>query len=216
MGNYNKNTFSFDAESNGLWGEIFAIGAVIRQNGRPLNSFFARCKIKGKIDPWVKENIISYLGGMMEYQSYKKILQSFSCFYNYYHQHADIVVHMGYIVEAKLLRDMHDFGFIGDQDGPYPLHDVATALQMAGEDSTSVDSYAKKYNINLPSGSPHNPLYDADVTARVWERLHGNLDVSKCRCGGVGATYQYFTSYATYPLPYDRRLVSVCPKCGAT
>ena len=32
----NKKIFSFDAETNGLWGQAFSIGAVVYEDGREL------------------------------------------------------------------------------------------------------------------------------------------------------------------------------------
>ena len=36
-----KKVFSLDAETNGLWGQAFAIGAVIYEDGREVKTFYA-------------------------------------------------------------------------------------------------------------------------------------------------------------------------------
>jgi DNA polymerase III epsilon subunit-like protein len=46
--------------------------------------------------------------------------------------------------------------------------EAADHLRQCGENPYSVDSYAKKYGIELPDGETHNPLYDAHVAASVY------------------------------------------------
>jgi len=104
---------------------------------------------------------------------YPSMLTDFAKFYMANKADADVLVHMGYIVETKVLRDMHDTGLIGDWDGPYPLLDVSGNLQQAGEDPTSVDSYVKKHSLSVgefESGT-HNPLYDSAAAAVVYRHL---------------------------------------------
>ena len=61
---------------------------------------------------------------------------------------------------------------IGDFDGPYPLYDVSGNLQQAGEDPTSVDTYAKKHGLKIADyGTTHHPLYDCEVAAKVYHYL---------------------------------------------
>lgn len=54
----NNKVFSVDAETNGLYGQAFAIAAVVYENGAKIAEFLARCPITGAIDPFVKENVI--------------------------------------------------------------------------------------------------------------------------------------------------------------
>jgi hypothetical protein len=55
------------------------------------------------------------------------------------------------------------------RDGPYPAKDLVGYLDMAGEDPTSVDSYVKKHDLEVTDyGTTHNPLYDAEVAAKVY------------------------------------------------
>ena len=86
---------------------------------------------------------------------------------------AKIIAHMGVPVESSLIRDMHDCGYIGDWDAPYPLFDISGNLDQVGEDPTLVDSYAKKYELNVSKfdGGTHNPLYDSAVAAVVYRHL---------------------------------------------
>lgn len=50
--------FSWDCETNGLWGRAFAIGAVVYEDGVEVKTFYARCPIEGKVDTWVEENVL--------------------------------------------------------------------------------------------------------------------------------------------------------------
>lgn len=85
------------------------------------------------------------------------------------------MVHMGYIVETRILRDLHDRGLIGDWDAPYPLYDLSGNLQQVGEDPTSVDKYVQKHNLFIGEfvGGTHNPLYDSAVAVAVYRHLLG-------------------------------------------
>jgi len=172
---FSKKIFSFDVETNGLWGEGFAIGALVYdENGIEIKRFVGRCPIKGDVDKFVAEKILPEMGDIKEsHDSYDALLASFAKFYLANKNDADIVVHMGVPVESKVLIDMHSLGLIGDWDGPYPLIDVAGNLQQAGEDPTSVDGYAEKHGLSVGEfkGGTHNPLYDSAVAAMVYRHL---------------------------------------------
>jgi len=171
-----KKVFSFDAETNGLWGKAFAIGAIVYgENGEELGQFVGRCPIEGDVNDWVKDNVLPKMTEISEtHSSYDELLADFAKFYLANKADADIVVHMGVPVESTLLKEMYSKGMIGDWDGPYPLIDVAGNLQQAGEDPTSVDSYVQKFGLEVRNfGSTHNPLYDSEVAAKVYQHLQG-------------------------------------------
>ncbi len=167
--------FSFDGETNGLWGDVFAIGALVYDaTGVEIARFIGRLPDSEVTDEWVMQNIIPTLQSVgVTHNTYSELLADFARFYAQHKEGADVLVHMGYIVEAKILRDMHDQGLIGDWDAPYPLLDVAGNLQQAGEDPTSVDAYMAKYSLSVDEfdGGTHNPLYDSAVTAVVYRHL---------------------------------------------
>lgn len=193
-----KKVFSFDAETDGLWGRPFAIAAIVYENGQETARFIARMSDSVVTNPWVRENVLPALanvpvthptrgigGGYYGMdtdaaeedcirRAYEAMIADFSVFYMQHKEGADVIAHMGYIVEAHLIREMHRLGFIGDWDAPYPLFDVSGNLQAAGEDPTSVDAYAKKHNLEIADhGATHNPLYDCEVAARVYMHLLG-------------------------------------------
>jgi hypothetical protein len=170
-----KKVFSFDAKTNGLWGKAFAIGALVYdEHGNEVARFVGRLLSSAVTDQRIKKNILPKLVGVpVTHQTYDELLSEFADFYKTHKQDADMITHMGYIVEAGLLRDMRNGGMIDDWDGPCPLFDVTGNLQQVGEDPTSVDGYAKKYSLSVPdfSGGTHNPLYDAAITAAVYRHL---------------------------------------------
>ena len=166
--------FSFDAETNGLWGPVFAIGAVLRDGGTEISRFGGRCPIGGVPDPWVAEHVVPVIAGLAEYPCRDALLAAFAAYYLASKDGAEIIVHMGIPVEAGLLTEMHRLGLIGDREGPYPLIDVAGCLRQAGFDPTSVDAYAAAHGITSGEASAaHDPVYDSVITALVFEHLAG-------------------------------------------
>ena len=133
-----KKVFTFDAETNGLWGKAFAIGALVYdESGAEIARFVGRLPDTEVTDAWVKENVLPKIGDIpVTHDTYEALLASFAEFYKANKTDADVIVHMGFIVEVKILRDLHAAGLIGDWDAPYPLLDVSGNLQQAGEDPT--------------------------------------------------------------------------------
>jgi len=163
---------SIDAETNGLWGQAFAVAAILYKDGKEEKRFVARCPIGmpgDPVDPWVAENVLPQLEGLpVSHDRYETMLADFASFYLANKESADILVHMGVPVEARLFLDAHAKGMIGDWDGPYPLIDVS-AFPNVG---TSVDAYNLENRIALDpetfSGGTHNPLYDAAQAAACY------------------------------------------------
>ena len=170
-----KKLLSFDAETNGLWGQAFAIGALVYdEKGAEVARFVGRLPDSAVTDEWVQKNVLPTLASVpVTHQTYDELLKSFAEFYMANKKDADVVAHMGFIVEVKVLRDMHDQKLIGDWDAPYPLLDVSGNLQQAGEDATSVDKYVQKHNLSVGEfeGGTHNPLYDSAIAAVVYRHL---------------------------------------------
>jgi hypothetical protein len=117
-----KKVFSFDAETNGLWGQAFAIGALVYdESGAEISRFVGRCPIEGEVDKWVAENVLPKIADIpVTCGDYNALLALFAEFYKANKQDADVIAHMGFIVEVKILRDLHAAGLIGDWDGSLP------------------------------------------------------------------------------------------------
>lgn len=164
MMNEMKKTLSLDAESNGLWGQAFAIaGIVYDEAGNEVDRFAGQCSIEGEIDKFVAENVLPQMAGIeLLFDSYQELLRAF---FEWRAPHkaegVQELVHMGVPVESRLYMDAHSMGFIGDWDGPYPLLDVAAVPEIGD----SVDGYNRTHNCGPDpeefEGGTHNPLYDS-------------------------------------------------------
>ena len=179
-----RKILSFDAETDGLWGQAFTIGALVYdENGAEVARFTGRLDTEAT-NVWVRENVIPKITGIpVTHTDYNAMLADFAKFYLANKEGADVVVHMGYIVEARILRDMHDRGLIGDWDGPYPLFDLSGNLQAAGSDPTSVDKFVTECGLSVGEfeGGTHNPLYDSAATAAVYRYLVGLIGEERPR-----------------------------------
>lgn len=169
---------SIDAETNGLWGHPFAIAAIVYDEyGNDFARFVGRLSDDKVTNQWVKENVLPTLQNLpvTHDTDHFGLLSDFANFYMKYKDNCNIICHMGYIVEAWLFRILNTTGIISDWDAPYPLYDISSILLFKGEDATSVDKYAEKYGLKITDyGSTHNPLYDCEVTFRVYEHLMSN------------------------------------------
>lgn len=169
--------FSFDAETNGLWGTAFAISAAVYEDGKLFDSFTAYLGPDGVTDDWVQDNVLPKLDGLKQtHDSYEEMLADFSRFYMEHKKDADIIAHMGLPVEGKVLLDMHSKGFIGDWDGPFPFLDVASVLKAKGFDPTSVDKYNERFGLlagrsEAEGLATHHPLYDSIAAAVAYMHL---------------------------------------------
>lgn len=162
--------FSFDAETNGLYGEAFSIGAIVMENGQETSTFVARCPIEGEVNPYVAENVLPQMEQISEtHENYDAMLESFMQYYMDNKEDADVIVHMGVPVEAKLFLDAHKKGIINDYDGPYPLIDISAYPEVG----TSVDTYNRNNNIVVPDieGGTHNPIYDSRAAALSYQSV---------------------------------------------
>lgn len=167
---------SVDAEADGLYGKAFAIAFAIRKDGKTLFSWSGRCADGAVSDRWVINNVLPALEGMrIEYASSEELEEAFWAQWMQHKEGCTVIAHCGNPVESGLFRRCVKRHLAARQwDAPYPaIHDVATLLLLAGEDPSSVDSYAKKHGIKCEfNGTPHHPMYDAVIAAQVWERLY--------------------------------------------
>lgn len=170
-----KKVLSIDAETNGLWGKAFAIGVVLYENEREIKTFVGRCPIEEPVNEWVAENVLPQIKLIpVNYNSYKAMLEAFVDFYMQHKRDADIIVHMGLPVEAKLFLDAHKYGYLGDWAAPYPLIDISAIKEIG----TSVDTYNEKNGIKVPAdnGGTHNLLYDCRAAALAYHHIIHNKE----------------------------------------
>lgn len=164
-----KKVISFDAETNGLWGQAFSIAAVLQEEDGTTKEFLGRCPIQEPINEWVEKNVLPEMEDIEEnFSSYEELLNGFMGFYLNNKEGADIIVHMGLPVEARLFIDAHNMGILGDWDAPYPLIDICTFPEIG----TSVDSYNRRNEIVVPfKGSTHNPLFDSYAALAAYNHI---------------------------------------------
>ncbi|WP_347256356.1 hypothetical protein [Anaerostipes sp. PC18] len=172
--NENKKILSIDAETNGLYGDAFAIGAILmdKETGKEEKRFLARCHIYGDVDPFVRENVLPQMKTIENtHLHYGRMLIDFIDFFKENKENADVIVHMGVPVEAKLFIDAERYNFMGPFDGPYPLVDIAAYPEIWD----SVDGYNAKHRIEVPDcdGGTHNPLYDCYAAALAYRHVRG-------------------------------------------
>lgn len=166
--------FSFDAEVDGLYGSSLAIAATVRENGREVARFEARIPDLAVTDDWVQGNVLPALAGMpVTHSTPVEIEEAFWAFWMEHREDAVAIAHCGSPVESGLFRRCIERELGARQwNGPFPLHEVGTALLMSGEDPTSVDAYNKRHGITVPfDGVAHHPMYDAAAAAVAWEHL---------------------------------------------
>ncbi len=166
--------FSFDAETNDLYGQAFAIGAVVTDDNGEVARYISRCPITCKVDQWVAENVLPHIRDVsINQDSYQALLNNFYEFYYKHKSNAEVIAHVAHPVETKLLRDMIEQDLETRRwEGPFPLIDVAGVLRARGEDPTSVDKYIEKNGLHVPfEGNTHHPLYDAIATEVAYRHL---------------------------------------------
>jgi hypothetical protein len=186
--------FFLDAETNGLGGQVFAIHAdVYSADGQKIAEFTGKCPIKGEVNPWVAENVLPNLVDMTEtHISEDALLSDFANFHNEFRFADDKVdapvwerkttkfwAHMPAPVETNAVYDrMVEKNFLGAFDRPYGWFTAETALELVGENPSSVDGYAKKFGVVVPfEGATHHPGYDCAVAKAVVDHIRSRIKV---------------------------------------
>lgn len=181
--------FSLDAETSGLYGDSLAIAVEVTKNGQVIAQFQARLADKpataaakacgSEKDKFVEEVILPAIMPISTvYQTVEELEEAFWQFFQDNKEDSLVIAHMGSPVESGLFRRCVERDLDERQwNGPYPgIHDVATLLQLLGEDASSVDAYVKKNGINVPfEGASHHPMYDAVAARVVWEHAYSNI-----------------------------------------
>lgn len=164
-----------DAETDGLWGLPFAVGAVVyNESGVEIARYVGRSNVQ-PTNQWVRENVLPNIQDVPDVGGgTDTLLSDFADFYSSMRDQYDVTVlwHMGHVVEAYLFRLLVEKGFIGEWDAPYVPIEVSAYLQQAGYKPDSVDGYMSANGLSAEyDGATHNPLYDCIASYRVWEHL---------------------------------------------
>ena len=155
--------FSFDAETDGLFGPVFAIGAVVMdQEGNILDQFTGCFIGEPVVNPWVQENCFPLPEDFAVYASREELLDAF---WNFYMQHRSKCVALAdtpFPVEAGLMRKCIERDLQNRMPfSPYPIIDVASIFFANGL-STETD----RMEFSGYAGKRHDPLADAIASAR--------------------------------------------------
>lgn len=129
------NIFSVDAETNGLYGSHWAIGAVVLdEQGETVDQFAGQIDPAVWVDdPWVAENIVPVVD-LPRYDTNQALLEAFWAFWIEHRESTLAVADFGTPVEASLFRQCIQVDDSRTFLGPYPLHELGTALLLAGVD----------------------------------------------------------------------------------
>lgn len=168
--------FVFDVESIGLHGEGYAVGfVVVDTEGNELDSGRYACDpivARGLHDDykWVQENIkpieITHDSPWLVRAAFwRKWLE-------WKESGAVMVADCQWPVEARFVAAcVDDHPVQRAWSGPYPFHDVATALLMNGEDPLATrERLAREF-------PAHDPLADARQSSRIWVHAMANKAV---------------------------------------
>jgi hypothetical protein len=171
---------SIDAETNGLGGQAFAVAMTLSNSQGEQAHVLYRCPIDGPPTDWVAANVLPAITDVpVNCMDYQQLLDRILGRYLYWTDKLKraeasffAAAHVAWPVEARLLLDIFRDDLIWS-GGPYPLVDVSSVLLAKGHNPLSVDDYLKAQGIPVPSGSPHNPLYDARAAELCLRHLMG-------------------------------------------
>lgn len=164
------NRFFVDAESDGLYGGILSVAALVtNEENRELEHFYgavdpARCRVTV---PWVRENVVTYLAEAEAfYDSETALLTAFWAFWSRHREQAECIADVGYPVEAGLFtRCVALDPKTRYYQGPYPLLDLATLLRARG-----IDPLRERASLCQVPLTAHNAMNDVRMTAELWHR----------------------------------------------
>jgi len=164
----NKNIFSLDCETNGLYGDCFAVGVIILSpEGLIIDKFSGISQVEEVTNDWVKENVLPELSGLKIFSTRKQMRDAFWEFWIKHKESCICISDIGAPVESGFFKQC----VLDDLDNrqwnaPYPLHEVATLLFAKGIDP---DINRIEYSgINTETIKQHNPVDDAYVSGLCW------------------------------------------------
>ena len=163
---------SWNAVSNGPWEKAFAIGAVLYEDGKEVNSFYARRPLRENINPsFEPKTTLDFKGMPLTHSTYMGMLSSFAEFLLGNKEGADIILNKGIPVGARVVLDLYDLGFIDETDGEFSLIDISGCLKA--EDFDSPEAYNAAHGIVSTQSElgSHSPLNSSREIALCYMRL---------------------------------------------
>ncbi len=151
----NKKILVFDVESISLFGEAFAVGAVIGDLNGNISDFFSLKAIKPqkKANEWVKANV---LPNISQLPSCNTTIELRTAFYEWYMKFKDICTiwsDVNFPVETNFLSAIvKDDPETRQFNMPYPLYDISNFIDIRID---RIESCKMKILLK------HNPLDDS-------------------------------------------------------
>lgn len=143
-----RNIFLFDVEAASLYGEGFAVGAIVCNNGKVLDTFsLMSTDVAANASTWVVENVLKSLVDMPKCKSGKQLRQAFFNFYRKHQDTCDIWSDVNFPVETNFL-----ISIVKDNENdrefsmPYPLYDIANFVDVSIDRSISCGLMLRKHN----------------------------------------------------------------------
>jgi len=164
----NKLILTFDAETDGLYGDVFAIGgAVMDADGQVLDTFAGQAESERVTSPWVRENCLPHLSGLPILATRALLQEAFWAFYMRWRERCVVLADVPYPVEAGLLRRCVEKN-LPEREwlGPFPLLDLASVLYAKG-----IDPDINRMEFCGWQGRPHSPLDDAIASGKCFARV---------------------------------------------
>ena len=160
--------FSFDAETDGLYGKAWAIGAVVLdEQGVGSARFAGQLRPDVVSDPWVREHIVPVVD-LPLHKTRENLLDRFWGFWMEHKDGATCLADFGAPVEAGLFRACVELDPPGRTwEGPYPMHELGTALLLNGID-VDVNRREMAGRDDLVQ---HDPVDDAIAAALCWRKI---------------------------------------------
>lgn len=167
-----------DAESDGLYGTFISVAMKVIHVRTGEEVDYAYCGInKDKLDikePWVKENVLPFLGEYVSYDTERQLLEAVWSFWMKYVEEAAVVADVAFPVEYRLFAKCVEINKIERMyRAPFPLLDLSSMLYAIG-----IDPDADRLMLldEKPEGIRHNAMFDVDVSILIWKKyLSGSL-----------------------------------------
>lgn len=173
--------FSVDAETDGLWGEHFAISAIVLDmGGKEVARFEGRVTdmlSAVKHDAWVRENIVPLCESLPPLGTARELRNAFWAFWMQWKGQALALSDCGYSVEGGLFRKcVEDDLAAREWLAPFPMLDVGTLLFICGINPRGVKEDEEGSRIKLAGLEGkglnlHNPVDDALAGGLCWVKF---------------------------------------------
>ena len=171
----------FDLETNGLHGEVFAVGAVVVDaSGKVFDEFTGRCKLTGPIDAWVEKSVIPAIKDMpIMYQTNANLREAFWKWYVKTEEQSDyVLVSNGYPVEYRYLLKCQEENLEERYwQHPFPLLELTSLLLLTETFAAKNKQVAELHRTG--NYKRHHPLDDAKISATLAFqafRVSGKID----------------------------------------